>query len=258
MHQGKELMGVSAVERALAILRCFEKEEEWSLSEIVGELGLNKSTVHAILGTLTEHRFLLRDPGTLRYRLGPAPIRLGFLAREQLDIRRVARRHVESLVRETQKSVLLGMFQDDRIVVIDKVDPVGVMHVPATIGQQFPFSTGSFGRVFLAWMAESEIDRLLDRYGLEAYTPATITDPDEYKAELARVREQGFAVDDREEYLLGVRAVSVPLFGVGERVVAALTVVGFTARRDDQPGEVAIKGALRAAAEISRQLGAEL
>lgn len=249
---------VSAVERAVAILRSFERRDEWSLSELVGELGLNKSTAHGILGTLVEHRFLLRDPATLRYRLGPALIRLGHLAHEQLDLRRVARPHMESLVRETEKTVLLGTFHDDHIVVIDKVDPVGTLHVSATIGQRIPFSGGSFGRVFLAWMPEEEVDRLVATNGLEGFTPTSITDPAEYKAELARVRRRGYAVDDREEYLLGVRAVSVPVRGVDDRVVAGLTVVGFTSRRGDQPGETAIKAAVRAAEEISNQLGADL
>lgn len=249
---------VSAVQRAIAILRSFERRDEWSLSELVQHLDLNKSTAHGILATLVEHRFLLRDPVTLRYRLGPALIRLGHLAHEQIDVRRVARPYMEALVAETRKSVLLGTFHDDRIIIIDKVDPVGTLHVSAAIGQQIPFSAGSFGRVFLAWMPESDVDRLITDHGLEAFTPATITDPEEFKAELARVRQQGYAIDDKEEYLLGVRAVSVPLRGVDDRVVAGLTVVGFTARSSDQPGEVAIKAAVRAAEEISRRLGADL
>jgi len=249
---------VSAVTRAIAILRCFEHRDEWSLSELVDELELNKSTAHGILGTLVDERVLLRDPVTLRYRLGPALIRLGHLAHEQIDVRRIARPEMESLVQQIGKTVLLGTFHDDDIVIIDKVDPVGRLHVSATIGQRIPFSAGSFGRVFLAWMPPEEVERLIATHGLQAFTPASITDPEELRAELARVREQGYAVDDREEYLLGVRAVSVPLRGVDDDVVAGLTIVGFTARSEGQPGEVAIKAALRAAEEISRCLGAEL
>ena len=249
---------VSAVGRAIDILGSFEKADEWSLSELVDHLDLNKSTVHGILATLVAERFLLRDPVTLRYRLGPALIRLGHLAYEQTDVRRLARPAMEALVAETRKSVLLGTFADDHVVVIDKVDPVGTLHVSVTIGQQIPFSAGSLGRVFLAWSPEEEVDRLIAEHGLEEFTPSTITDPDEFRAELRMVRRQGYAVDDREEYLLGVRAVSVPLLGVGNSVVAGLTIVGFTDRKEDQPGQVAIKAAVRAADEISRRLGADL
>ncbi len=162
---------------------------------------------------------------------------------------------MDLLVEETHKSVLLATFHEDRITVIDKVDPIGTLHVSVAIGQQIPFSAGSFGRVFLARLPENRVDQLIARHGLEAFTPASITDPDEYKAELARVRERGYAVDDTEEYLLGVRAVSVPLMGP-DGVVAGLTVVGFTSRSGDQPGEHAIKAAVSAAQEISSQLGA--
>jgi DNA-binding IclR family transcriptional regulator len=248
---------VSAVERAIQILRAFERHDEYSLTELVTQLGLNKSTAHGILQTLADNRFLRRDPETLRFRLGPALIRLGHLAHEQIDVRRVARPHMSALVQETRKSVLLGTFYGSRLTIIDKVDPVGTLHVSAAIGQQVPFSAGSFGRVFLAWLPDSDVDELLAAYGLEAFTPASITDPAAYKSELARVRELGYAVDDTEEFLLGVRAVSVPLMGP-EGVVAGLTVVGFTSRTGDQPGEHAIKAAVEAANEISKELGADM
>lgn len=247
---------VSAVDRAIQILRAFERHDEYSLTELVTLLGLNKSTAYGILQTLADDRFLTRDPQTRRYRLGPALIRLGHLAYEQIDVRRVARPWMDRLVEETRKSVLLGTFHEDRLTIIDKVDPVGTLHVSTAIGQQVPFSAGSFGRVFLAWLPEDRVDRLIARHGLEAFTPASITDPHEYKAELARVRDLGYAVDDTEEYLLGVRAVSVPLMGP-DGVVAGLTVVGFTSRSGDQPGEHAIKAAVSAAQEISTLLGAD-
>jgi IclR family transcriptional regulator, KDG regulon repressor len=248
---------VSAVERGIQILRAFEARDEYSLTELVSLLSLNKSTAYGILQTLTDHRFLTRDPQTRRYRLGPALIRLGHLAHEQTDVRRISRPYMEALVQEIRKSVLLGTFHEDRLTIIDKVDPIGTLHVSAAIGQQIPFSAGSFGRVFLAWLPESRVDHLIETYGLEVFTPASITDPAAYKEELALVRSRGYAVDDTEEYLLGVRAVSVPLMGP-EGVVAGLTVVGFTSRGDDQPGEQAIKAALAAAQQISTQLGADL
>ena len=247
---------VEAVARAIRILRSFAARDEYTLTELVALLDLNKSTAYGILQTLTDDRFLSRDPRTLGYRLGPALIRLGHLAHEQIDVRRIARPFMEDLVTETRKSVLLATFHSDRLTIIDKVDPTGTLHVSASIGQQIPFSAGSLGRVFLAWLPESRIDALIEAHGLHAFTPASITDPADYKAALARVREYGYAIDDTEEYLLGVRAVSVPLMGA-EGVVAGLTIVGFTSRLGDQPGEQAVKAALKAAQEISDQLGAE-
>ena len=246
---------VSAVDRAIQILKAFEANDEYSLTELYNLLGLNKSTTHDILRTLCEHRFLLRNEETRRYRLGPALIRLGHLAHEQIDVRRVARPYMESLMQQTGKSVLLGTFYRDRITIIDKVDPVGTLHVSAAIGQQIPFSAGSFGKVFLAWRDEKEVDDLLSKNGLKAFTPSSIVDPLAYKEELAKVREQGYAIDDQEEYLLGVKAISVPLRDYNG-VVAAMTIVGFTSRSHGEPSQATITAVTRAAAEISAKLGA--
>ncbi|MFQ5419187.1 MAG: IclR family transcriptional regulator [Anaerolineae bacterium] len=196
----------------------------------------------------------MRSKKTRRYRLGPALIRLGHLAHEQIDVRRIARPYMESLMQQTAKSVLLGTFYQDRITIIDKVDPVGILHVSTAIGQQIPFSAGSFGKVFLAWKSEKEIDRLISGSGLRSFTPASIVKPAAYKEELAKVRRQGYAIDDEEEYLLGVKAISIPLRDYKE-VVAAITIVGFTSRSKNEPSEETITAVTQAASEISQQLG---
>lgn len=248
---------VSAVDRAIQILKAFAaNKDEYSLTELCGLLNLNKSTAHDILNTLCQHQFLLRDQQSRKYRLGPALIRLGHLAHEQMDIRRIARPYMEALMQQTSKSVLLGTFYNDHITVIDKVDPVGTLHVSAAIGQQIPFSAGSFGKVFLAWKNEAEVDTLLVERGLTAFTPASIVDPETYKTELAKVRQQGYAIDDQEEYLLGVKAISVPLRDF-QGVAAAMTIAGFTSRSSHQPSQATISAITQAAVEISQQLGAQ-
>lgn len=79
------------------------------------------------------------------------------------------------------------------------------------------------GRVLLAALPEPELTSYVDDITLEALTPNTITDPDTLRAELARVREQGFAVVDgeREE---GVRSAAAPLRGRSGAVLAALNI----------------------------------
>jgi len=245
---------VSAVERAIQILKAFETNDEYSFTELHTLLSLNKSTAHDILRTLCEHCFLLRNEKTRRYRLGPALIRLGHLAHEQIDVRQIARPYMESLMQQTAKSVLLGTFYRDRITIVDKVDPIGTLHVSAAIGQQIPVSAGSFGKVFFAWKSEEEIERLLTKTGLRQFTPTSVVDPAAYKKELAQVRRQGYAIDDQEEYLLGVKAISAPLKNDKE-VVAAITIVGFTSRSVGEPGEETIAAVTRAATAISKQLG---
>ncbi len=246
---------VSAVDRAIQILKAFEaNQDEYTLTELCRRLKLNKSTAPDILSTLCQHRFLLRNAETRKYRLGPALIRLGHLAHEQLDIRRIARPYMEALMRQTSKSILLGTFYDGRITIIDKVDPIGILHVSAVIGQQIPFWAGSFGKVFLAWKDEAEVDKILAAHRLAACSPSAVIDPAAYKKELAKVCRQGYAIDDQQEYLLGVKAISVPLKDY-QGVVAAMTIVGFTSRSRDEPSQATIVATTQAAEDMSKKLG---
>jgi IclR family acetate operon transcriptional repressor len=89
---------------------------------------------------------------------------------------------------------------------------------------------------------------------LPASTPRTITEADELEAELERVRERAYAIDD-EEYEEGVGCVAVAVAGADGRPVAALSVSSPAARlRRIGPEHVAAR--LRAAAEaLTRDLG---
>lgn len=242
---------VPAVDRALRILNTFKDgQTEYGVSELSQRLGINKSTAHNILHTLAEHRFLERNPATRRYRLGPGLIELGYLARAHRDVLQLARSALHDLMHTTGQTVLLGVFENDGITIIDKAEPAGEMKVTATIGQRLPFCAGCFGRAFLAWMPEAEVDRLLASPGLQAFTETSITDPAACKAQLALTRAQGYAVDDTEEYLKGVWGVSAPIRGL-EGVVAAITVLGFTSQMSAEEKQACIQAAHRTAQALS-------
>ncbi|GMR11371.1 MAG: HTH-type transcriptional repressor AllR [Anaerolineae bacterium] len=247
---------VPAVERAMRILNAFKDGRvEYGVSELSHTLDINKSTVHGIVRTLSEYRMLEQDPSTRKYRLGPGLIELGGLARARRDVRDVAHPFTTDLMELTRETVLLGVFEDDGITIIDAMQPARELRITAAPGQRLPYSAGSFGRAFLAWMREEQVDRLIATYGLRRFTDTTLTDPARYEASLEKVRREGYAVDDSEEYLEGVWAVSAPIHDE-EGILAVLTVVGFTGRMEDDAKSSAIEAANRAARQISRGMGA--
>ncbi len=247
---------VPAVERAMRILNAFKDSQmEYGVSELSHALDINKSTVHGIVRTLSEYRMLQQDPSTRKYRLGPSLIELGGLVQIRRDVRQVARPYLLDLKEKTQETVLLGVFEDDGITILDKVEPARELRVAVANGQRLPFSAGSFGRAFLAWMAEEEIDQLVASKGLRKYTEAAETDPSSYKAMLDSVRQRGYAVDDSQEYLEGVWAVSAPILDA-DGVLAVITVVGFAGRMSDEAKRSAIKVTTQAARQISLGMGA--
>ena len=246
---------VPAVERAMRILNAFkDRRLEMGVSELSHALDINKSTVHGIVRTLAKYRMLEQDRITLKYRLGPGLIELGGLAQSHREVRQVARSYLEDLMARTQETVLLGVFEDDGITIIDKVEPARELRIAVAPGHRLPYCAGSFGRAFLAWMSDEEVDRLLGSHGLEQFTPTSITDPSAYMAGLENVRQQGYAVDDSEEYLEDAWAVSAPI-RVEDSVLAVLTVVGFTGRMNDEAKRTAVGDVAWAARQISLGMG---
>src|SRR5579859_1451033 len=218
---------VPAVDRAARLLETLESGgRPMTISELARELGINKGTMRDLLETLRAHGLLERDEARKQYRLGPRLARLGMAALGQLDLAGVARPFLLDLANEINGAVLLVVPHGDRATIVDKVDGGRVaVEVSATVGRRIRLAAGACGKVFLSVLDEPARTRLLA--DLTHPTPRTITDRAQYAAELARVRQLGYATDD-EEYLTGVRAVSAPVVDARGRVAAAVLVIGLT------------------------------
>jgi IclR family KDG regulon transcriptional repressor len=246
---------VNSVERAFRILGLFEDgRPEQSISEISRALNIHKSTAHNIAQTLCKLNVLEQNPANLKYHLGSGLVSLANLARQGMDVRQLARPYLVGLAQETHVSVFLGIFENDGITIVEKAESPEQLRISAPIGQRVPFCGGSFGRVFLAYMPLSEVDRLIKERGLRRFTRASLTDPSKYRMRLAEVRGQGYAVDDTEEYLDGVWAVSAPIFD-GGGVVAGLTSVTFKAQINPKKAGDIIRATVGTAESITRRLG---
>jgi DNA-binding IclR family transcriptional regulator len=171
---------------------------------------------------------------------------------------------------QTDATMLLGAFDGRNIIVIDKEEPFTNLRVAASIGMHLPFCAGAFGQAFLAYLPAAVVDQLLANPGLRAFTAASMTNPDEYRAALATVRAQGYAIDDKEEYLQDVGAISVPIFkpemlpqtGKGAtpkpEVTAVITLVNFSSRLSPQKIAEFIPWMVEAGQKISETLGCKL
>jgi DNA-binding IclR family transcriptional regulator len=226
---GKGLF-VPAVDRAVVLLRLLQDGGGGhGVSELSRKAGIHKSTVHDILHTLCHHHLVEQDPATRRFRLGPGLLELGTHVRERLDLRRVARPHLADLARATGETVFLCTFTGEQVMILDKEESPHDLKITSHVGRRIPCVAGASGKVFLAALPPAERDRLLKRRPLRAFTGRSITTPKAFTRELARVRRDGFALDD-EEYLDGVRAAAAPLVDAAGDVVGALLAVGFKAR----------------------------
>jgi DNA-binding IclR family transcriptional regulator len=158
-----------------------------------------------------------------RYRLGLKLFELGNVVLSNMELHREARPYAEQLGRLTGQLVHLAVFDGRQAVVIHRSDPSDHA-TPLTHIENAPVHCTSVGKAILAFQPPPVIDRLITA-GLRRYTDTTITTGPGLLAELARVRERGFAVDEAE-HQPGLRCVGAPIRDQSGRVFAAVSVSG--------------------------------
>lgn len=215
---------VEAVRRAIGLLDVLaEAPGDLGTNEIARRCGINVSSVSRLLATLVDGGLVQYVPGTGRYRLGVRLLQLAGAVRERLDIRALARPHLEELTELTGETATLSLPGAHEVLTVDFVQADASVRSVAAIGRNSVAHATAVGKVFLAWGGR------LPPGDLAAYTPRTIVDRAELAAELDRVRAQGWArsVGEREPEL---NAVAVPVLGASGELVAILGVQGPAAR----------------------------
>lgn len=251
-----------SLERGLAILSCFsERRPLLGISDLARSVGLNKSTAHRYVATLTALGYLQQDLPSRKYRLGLRVIDLGFAAVNSMELSRVAAPFLRALCEETGHTTSL--------TVLDGVDVLYVARYRSArenrygidlnlhVGSRLPAYCTSMGKVLLAYQPPEQAARLIDRMDLTRRGPNTLTAREGLVGALAQVRRTGLAVND-EELAPGVKALAVPVRdGFGEVVAAVglavqMTVWGASA---DAIARKFASPLQRAAEGISRRLG---
>jgi len=247
---------IQAIERAVSILNAFSAEEpELGVTELADRLGLHKSTVHRFMVNLDAAGLVERNQRTGRYRLGLRIFELGGLVMQQMNLWDEALPFLESLVRDTGETGHLAVLDGGEAIYIERVEARRALRVPSAIGRGYPAHATNLGKVLLADLPSERVDAIVAERGLAAYTPHTITDPDHLAAELERIRELGYAIDN-EEYDEGLRCIGAPVRDHSGHVVAAVGIGGPVTRitpvRVDELAELV----MAAARGLSRRLGA--
>ncbi|PPK68560.1 IclR family transcriptional regulator [Actinokineospora auranticolor] len=210
--------GAQAVQRALGVLQCFRYlGPELGVSDIARALELPVSTAHRLVLTLVAAGFLERDAATARYRLGTTVAELGQLHYFRHGLHRLDP-VLAALGRATRASASIAVRSGhDALVLIG-----GTVGAESSDGIRTPLHSTAMGKVLLAWAppGEDDLDALPE---LVRLTDRTIGDRAELRAELARVRVAGYAVNDGESEV-GIRSVSVPVLDADGFGYAALTL----------------------------------
>jgi DNA-binding IclR family transcriptional regulator len=205
--------GSRTIERALGVLDCFSTAaSSLRTTRIAEQCGLPVPTAHRILRVLEHHEYLVRDPASAEYRLGPAA---ASFAREDplvAALRRVAPSALRSLHSATGECVVVAGIPGSRDhaveISIDDGDGESIWGATPRSATR-PLHAGAPGKVLLAQLTNDELSRLLAR-GLEQVGPATITRRARLRREVTAIRRRGWAFS-REEIAAGTWGLAVPV-----------------------------------------------
>lgn len=244
----------TAVERALNILEAAaHRRDGLTNSEISRKLAIPKSSASYILRTLERRGYLRRDEETGRYRLGLKILSLGGDAQADLDIAELALPFMRALEEKIHMTVHLAVLDQGEAVYIEKVESPGFFKVNTWVGRRMFLHSTSVGKCLLAWLPKQEIETTVKQQGLKKRTPKTITSITRLLADLERVKDEGYALDD-EENSLGARCLGAPVFDAAGSAVAALGASGTLTQVDEASRPRLAEVVRETARRISRQL----
>jgi IclR family transcriptional regulator, KDG regulon repressor len=251
---GKRRYVVAAVARALGILENVDGGMRGTgITELSRRLGLGKSTVHRLCATLEHHGYLVRDPGTGRYRLSLRVFQIGSHALDALDLPARAMPALEALGAATEETVHLAVLDGADVIFIGKVESPRPLRLYSQVGRRCPAHCTAVGKVLLAYAAAPRPAFAAAR-PLKRYTPKTITSGPTLERELEDVRRRGYATDE-EEFEDGIRCIAGPVRDYRGRVVAALSVSVPAARLPRTRASSLVEQVLDTARRVSEALG---
>ena len=247
---------LQSVEKALRLLKLFSSgKRELRVSEMIGQLGYHKSSLQRLISTLVAEGFLERSPdNAAHYRLGVETLLLGNAAKENLDLRGVAKPYLLDLAQKTRETVHLSVTDDFRVYYLDKIDSSQSIRIITQVGQRIPIHSSSMGKSIMAHMQSDELEQGISKHGLPPLTQNTITTRTGLDKELERIRKRGCAYDN-EEWHVGVKCVAAPIFDENGNAVAAVSCSGPAQRFTEQTLPGLAKNVKEASRAISRRLG---
>ena len=253
-EEGTNKIEIKSLKRGFAILELFsDTKREITVSEAARALNMHPGAVRRAILTLEAAGLLMRSITGSRYYLGP---KIGYLASiylEQVDLAKIALPYLEELSVKTEETTAIWVIKNDERVCIAAQESPRDLRWIIKIGTQDTFFTGAPGKLLLASMTDDKISELIQKKGLTRYTEHTITDVEDLRKQIEKIRREeiAFSHGERIEF---VAAVAVPIRNHKDSVVAAISVTGLATRFNPESNAI-VTSLKETAHQISRALG---
>ena len=215
---------VQSLDRAMGLLHVLSESGGMTLSELANRSGQSPATVYRVLQTLAAHRMVETESEQV-WQIGAGAFQIGSAILRRTKVVERARLPMEDLMRATAETANLGIEQRDEVVFLNQIETHQTIRAFFPPGTRGPMHASGIGKALLAFYAPSRLDRIITAQGLPGFTPQTLTCPEALRADLARIRARGFAIDDQER-TIGMRCVAAPVFNSHGEPIAGISVSG--------------------------------
>lgn len=240
--------------RALKVLEALaQSRHALSASEVAGIIGVERSTAYRMLMTLREAGYVVRDQHQRAYRLGYKVLTLSrsmLSGSERIELVAACLRDISA---RTGESAHYSVLERDCAVLVQRATGTQLVTIDFQIGDRAPLHCTSIGKVLLAYQDPAAIEAVIGA-GLPRLARNTITDPARLRAELRKVRVQGYAYDEME-FADDMRCVAVPVIEKDGQVTSGISLSGPASRYTRQKLRELRDCAMAAAHELSLKLG---
>lgn len=223
---------VQALDRGLALLAALARTGRATLTEIALGAGMAPSTAHRMLTTMQRHGITDFDEASQHWMVGVEAFRIGSAFMRRTNMVDAARGVMLELMEDTGETANMAIADQGDVVFISQVethDPIRAFFRPGTRGNMH---ASGIGKALLAQMPRREVEAILARKGLPAFTAKTLTSPAALLADLPLTRSRGWALDD-EERTLGMRCLAAAIFNEYAEPVAGVSISGPVVRLPD-------------------------
>jgi DNA-binding IclR family transcriptional regulator len=218
-------MSVTAVDRALDILLCFNAENpRLSLSQIAERLNLPKSTIHRHLATLENKHFINREETTGMYHLGLRFVEMAALILQETGFQRWTQPHLERISAECGETVDLAVLDGTHVIYLQVIESSQRVKIAAAVGQRLPAYCTASGKAFLAFLPDERVRKILPEK-MTPYTENTCVTLSGLSKDLRAARARGFAIS-QQEFEKDINAVAAPILDDSGYPVAVIAVAG--------------------------------
>lgn len=245
---------IQSLLRSMELLEVLkEKNRSFSIAELADIMDLPPSTIHRILQTFCEKKYVIRDERSHTYRLGPALIPLGKAAAKGIRLQDAAYPNLTALSEATREDAYLIIPVGNKGLVIEKVDGPNHLKVVEEFGYEMYLHCGAIRKVLLAYQSPYFIDEYFKNIIVHDRAFPHVR-PDDLRAELDKIRRDGYAIT-YGDYVTDAVGIGAPVFNSEGELAASIGIVAPMIRIDN---EETLNNQLEQVQKFAKELSSDL